>query len=128
MDDAEARIKIAVSICVERSNDMLKRTLALVVAFGVISITLHASDRDAAVKGNTQFAFDLYNQVKKADGGDKHVVFSPVSISTALAMTYAGARGETEKQMAQTLHFTAKKFIEFRIFLFPNTWTKNGSV
>src|SRR5262249_23545903 len=34
--------------------------------------------------------------------------FSPESISTALAMTYAGARGETAEEMAKTLHFTLK--------------------
>ena len=35
-----------------------------------------------------------------------NLFFSPYSISIALAMTYAGARGETERQMADTLHFT----------------------
>ena len=53
--------------------------------------------------GNANFAFDLYLQLSAAPG---NVFFSPFSISEALAMTYAGARGNTEKQMAQTLHFT----------------------
>jgi serine protease inhibitor len=35
-----------------------------------------------------------------------NLFFSPASISTALAMTYAGARGETATEMAKTLHFT----------------------
>ncbi|MGO8838784.1 MAG: serpin family protein [Limisphaerales bacterium] len=54
------------------------------------------------VAGNTGFAVDLYGQLRTNEG---NVCFSPYSISTALAMTYGGARSETEKQMAQTLHF-----------------------
>lgn len=57
----------------------------------------------AVVQGNSAFAIDLYQQLRHADG---NLFFSPYSISTAFAMTYAGARGETEKQMAQTLHFS----------------------
>lgn len=52
---------------------------------------------------NNQFAFDLYAQLKSGSG---NLFFSPFSISQALAMTYAGAKGETESQMAYTLHFT----------------------
>jgi len=52
--------------------------------------------------GNSEFAFDLYQALKDTDG---NVFYSPYSISQALAMTYAGARGETERQMADTLHF-----------------------
>jgi serpin B len=54
------------------------------------------------VSGNNAFAFDLYAKLKSAKG---NIFFSPYSISTALAMTYAGARGNTEKQMMQALHF-----------------------
>src|SRR5882672_11230423 len=54
------------------------------------------------VDGNTAFALDLYGQLKASPG---NLFFSPYSISTALAMTWAGARGETEKQMARVLHF-----------------------
>ena len=53
--------------------------------------------------GNSAFAFDLYQALKDKDG---NLFYSPYSISLALAMIYAGARGETEKQMADTLHFT----------------------
>jgi serpin B len=58
-----------------------------------------------AVAGNTDFAFDLYGKLKDSNPKE-NLFFSPYSISTALAMTYAGARGNTEKQMATTLHFT----------------------
>jgi len=54
------------------------------------------------VAGNTAFALDLYGQLRAKPG---NLFFSPYSISTALAMTYAGARGETENQMSKVLHF-----------------------
>ncbi len=52
--------------------------------------------------GNIDFAFDLYKALKETKG---NIFYSPYSISAALAMTYAGARGETEKQMADVLRF-----------------------
>jgi serpin B len=66
-------------------------------------ILLENQDIQSAVSGNTAFALDLYQQLKAAEG---NLFFSPYSISVALAMTYAGARGNTATQMAQTLHFT----------------------
>ena len=53
-------------------------------------------------RGNTAFAFDLYRTLAQSDGD---LFYSPHSVSLALAMTYAGARGETERQMAETLRF-----------------------
>jgi serpin B len=60
------------------------------------------TDLAALVDGNSAFAFDLYQALCNTDG---NLFYSPYSISLALAMTYAGARGDTEKQMADTLHF-----------------------
>ena len=54
------------------------------------------------VEGNTQFALDLYRVVGDAEA---NVFCSPYSISLALAMTYAGARGQTAQEMAGVLHF-----------------------
>jgi serpin B len=56
------------------------------------------------VAGNTAFALDLYNQIRRTPG---NLVLSPYSISTALAMTWAGARTETATEMASVLHFSA---------------------
>ena len=54
------------------------------------------------VAGNTAFGLDLYTRL----AGDKgNLIVSPYSISTALAMTYAGARGQTADEMARVLHF-----------------------
>ena len=60
------------------------------------------SEVDDLVQGNSAFAFDLYRMLSSQDG---NLLYSPYSISIALGMTYAGARGETERQMADTLHF-----------------------
>ncbi|MDP2948557.1 MAG: serpin family protein [Chloroflexota bacterium] len=64
-----------------------------------------AAEADLAdlVAGNSAFAFDLYQAVRTGQG---NLFYSPYSISQALAMTYAGARGETKRQMADTLAFT----------------------
>jgi len=56
----------------------------------------------AVVKGNTEFCFDLYQELRVKEG---NIFISPYSISTALAMTYGGARNLTEKEMAEVLHF-----------------------
>ena len=59
-------------------------------------------DLATLIRGNSDFAFDLYHVLR---GGDGNLVYSPHSISVALAMTYAGARGETEQEMAEALSF-----------------------
>ena len=58
------------------------------------------------VQGNTEFALSLYAQLSTRAG---NLFFSPFSLSTALAMTYAGARGQTAAQMATVLHFPANQ-------------------
>ena len=61
------------------------------------------TDLTVLVEGNSDFAFNLYQELRDKEEGN--LFYSPHSISLALAMTYAGARGETEQQMADTLHF-----------------------
>lgn len=64
---------------------------------------------NAIVKGNTLFAIDLYHQLignaelLSETGGN--LFYSPYSISTAFALAYSGAKGETNRQIAKTLHF-----------------------
>ena len=67
-----------------------------------LSPQIEPADLQALVQGNSVFAVDLYQRLRAEEGNQ---FFSPLSISMALAITYAGARGETEAQVAQTLHF-----------------------
>jgi len=102
----------------------MKKALSVIMAIALLSITACArpvsaevlqsakpritspqasqAELETLVDGNSDFAFSLYRAVSDADG---NLFYSPYSISLALAMTYAGARGETEKQMADTLRF-----------------------
>ncbi len=79
------------------------------------------ADIKSLARDNSAFALALYR--KLGSSGEGNLFFSPYSISSALAMTYAGARGDTEKQMAEVLCFSlAQKslhpaFAELRIKL-----------
>src|SRR4030042_1834539 len=61
----------------------------------IASPMVNQSDMTMLVNGDSEFAFDLYQALRKEDG---NMFYSPYSISLALAMTYAGARGETAQQ------------------------------
>ncbi len=81
-------------------------------ALRVEKVVLSEADRarrnvKSVVAGNSAFALDLYRQLASTKEGN--LFFSPYSISTALAMTYAGARANTETQMAQVLHFPVEQ-------------------
>ena len=85
----------------EKANPM-----AVMFSFILGAQPMQSAQTQPVVQGNTAFALDLYGQFKASPG---NLFFSPYSISTALAMTYAGARGNTEKQMAQVLHFDGEQ-------------------
>jgi serine protease inhibitor len=77
--------------------------LTVALAAGSVEGAAGPQGTDSAlVRGNDQFAFDLYGQLRGENG---NVFFSPYSISTALGMTYAGARGPTATEMATALRF-----------------------
>jgi serpin B len=59
-------------------------------------------DSSPIVSATNQFAFELYNQYKNTND---NVFFSPHSISSALQMTYEGARGKTAEEMQSVFHF-----------------------
>ena len=67
-----------------------------------------AQEKQSEIKGASDavnaFALDVYDLL--AEGGKENIFFSPYSISSALAMTYAGAGGETALEMANALRFS----------------------
>lgn len=61
-----------------------------------------ASLSKGVATGNNAFAVQLYRELGTAKG---NIFFSPYSISSALGMTYAGARGATAQEIKAVLHF-----------------------
>jgi len=61
-----------------------------------------ATGSDLAATAINQLAVDLHRQLAT---GDENLCVSPYSIESALAMTFAGADGETRTEMAGVLHF-----------------------
>ncbi|WP_437718994.1 serpin family protein [Sorangium sp. So ce448] len=70
----------------------------------ILAPSVPDADRKALADGNTAFALDLYAKLGSDPG--RNVFYSPYSVASALAMAYAGARSETEAEMASALRFT----------------------
>src|SRR4029453_17313557 len=82
----------------------MKRFLILYV-FGALLVTIAqgATSFDLAAKATNELGVDLYRQLAT---GDENLCISPYSIDSALAMTFAGANGETRSEIARVLHFS----------------------
>jgi len=61
------------------------------------------ADVDRAVRDANRAAFDLYRELARRDG---NLVFSPFGVSTAMAMLYAGAKGNTAAEIEKAMHFS----------------------
>jgi serpin B len=59
---------------------------------------------ETLVAANNEFGFDLFNQLRTQDK-DKNLFVSPLSVATALAMTYNGAVGDTHLAMKRALKY-----------------------
>ena len=72
--------------------------------FCLVPLMISSSNPKDVIEGNNKFAFKLYQKVQTGSTGS-NLIYSPFSISTAMAMVYAGARGETASQIKKTIEF-----------------------
>jgi serpin B len=80
------------------------KRLLISYAFGALLVTMAhgATSLELAAKATNELGVDLHRQLATGDG---NLCISPYSIDSALAMTFAGADGETRSEMARVLHF-----------------------
>ncbi len=68
---------------------------------GMVTAPPASDDIKGFATSNNAFAFDLFAKLRARKG---NLAISPLSISAALTMTWAGAQGETAEQMKKVLH------------------------
>src|SRR5262245_22122017 len=89
-------------------------------------MTTAANQLELLVQGNTAFALDLYHAFKKTCPGN--LFFYPFSVSSCLAMSLMGARGDTATQIARGIHFDAQDSDTYdRLAALLETLLRDGS-
>jgi len=68
-----------------------------------ILLILLTKQGNAQNSSRNQFALDFFKQASLDEKGN--IFFSPFSLSTAMGMTYAGAKGVSQDQIAKVFHF-----------------------
>jgi serine protease inhibitor len=88
---------------------LMNSVIFILIVTGLSSASVasekHKGEIANVVADNNTFMFDLYAKLKIIEG---NIFFSPYSIFSALAMTYGGARCNTEIQMSKVMHFEKK--------------------
>ncbi len=75
----------------------------------LVSIILFSAQAQDIIESNNRFTFDIYKLLSKTD---KNLIFSPASITSAIAMTYVGAKSNTFDEISNTFYFN-KNISEF---------------
>ncbi|XP_003225625.2 leukocyte elastase inhibitor isoform X1 [Anolis carolinensis] len=69
---------------------------------------------DQLANANTHFALDLFQKLTEANSTG-NIFFSPLNISSALAMVYLGAKGDTATQLSKACHFDAVEDLHVKL-------------
>lgn len=77
---------------------------SLLFSLAITGLATQAADSKTAAKAVNALGVDLY---RAHSSGDSNLLLSPYSIQCALAMTYAGADGDTRTEMQRVLHLPA---------------------
>ncbi len=95
----------------------------------LFTVSLFGQGINTTVEGNSKFAFELYKKLKE-EKQNENLFFSPFSISSALAMTYAGSKEETQLEISKTLSFSLdqnKIHSDFNSLLEKLTYSKDST-
>ena len=87
----------------EANEPPLELALAISEKPREMSPLVSESDLSTLARGNARFSLDFYHALRASENGN--FFYSPYSLHSALAMTYAGAANNTAKQMASALSF-----------------------
>ncbi|XP_043246263.1 leukocyte elastase inhibitor-like [Amphibalanus amphitrite] len=99
---------------VRRVVTMVRRVVPVVVLVAALLCGESGADepslrpREVVALQQTQFGLQMYSVLAK-DDQSSNIFFSPLSIGTALAMVYAGSRGDTSQQMEEVLGFQGRR-------------------
>jgi serpin B len=83
------------------------KSLHVIIVIGLFPLLVEAGNPQGIAEGNNRFAFNLLKNMQQ--GSATNMICSPFSISTAMAMVYAGARTETASQIGRTMFFTERE-------------------
>ncbi|MFO7827560.1 MAG: serpin family protein [Bacteroidales bacterium] len=84
----------------------MKKTLIILSGIFFLGFQTKSQNKQLLVDNNNRFAFDIYKEFKS---DHSNLIFSPFSISSAMAMTYAGAENNTAKEFQNSLYFLEEK-------------------
>lgn len=82
---------------------MIRKAITICIVGILITNCINAQSEATIVESNNNFAFDIFKEIIKTD--TNNIFISPISISTALSMTYDGSKANTAKEMKMMLKF-----------------------
>ena len=78
------------------------KKLLILSLLSLLFIPVFSQQESNIINSNNHFSFDIYKKLKKSD---KNLVFSPTSITSAVAMTYIGSKNNTLQEIRNTFYF-----------------------